>query len=43
MSEPKTWETPVLTFIGHVADLVQGGGKTGVNIDGEGTFKPGAG
>lgn len=45
--EPKQpWERPSLTFLGSVADLVLGIGKTGPNSDGDpfGGFKnPGGG
>lgn len=41
---PKSpWETPQLTALGSLSDLVQGGGKGTQNIDGERTFKSGVG
>ncbi|HEX2572720.1 MAG TPA: hypothetical protein VH877_24435 [Polyangia bacterium] len=31
----RAWQTPALTYIGDLEDLVQGGGKRGSFIDGD--------
>jgi hypothetical protein len=29
----KGWETPTLTYVGDIKDMVRGGGKSGPNFD----------
>ncbi len=43
MEEKLEWERPALAFLGSVADLVQGGGKSVEGFDGETPGKTGIG
>jgi hypothetical protein len=44
VAKPKLqWQSPSLTLLGNVAELVQGGGKSGVNADADPTATTKAG